>query len=408
MKKILFVASSGYPNPNIGGPNKVIYEILKNLDYSKYKPSFFSYDLKTDYSTKNDLYFDQSKKVSLRRKMGHILYNHFTPYKIVTSSDLYLKYHFNKRDQHFIKHKDYFESFDIIHLHDSWISHFFSTINNPFKILTIHSKGSRASEFAETNFYGNLFVDSFEKFKNQEIIGFKSVDAITFPSKASRDMFLQDLNISGNENQIVRVIYNGIDFQYIANVKKTDIFEKYDINDKIFDLKLLNVAAHISPKNLDLIIMAVNELKRIHSKKVLFINVGVGYLMEYLKSLVNRLELFNNVKLLGEISNEDVIMLMKSCDILIMPSEKVVFDMVILEALAAGITVIASNQGGNKEIIINNQNGYLIDELEPKIIVLKIISADRQKIKEKAISTAKRFDSKIMVRNYEALYDELL
>lgn len=407
MKKILFVASSGYPNPNVGGSNKIIYEILKNIDYSKWKPSFFSYDLKSNYSTTKDLDIDQSKKVSLKRRIGNTLYNNFIPYKIVTSSDFYLKYHFNKREKYFIKHKEFFESFDIIHLHDSNISHYFNEINKPFKVLTIHSKGTRASESAETNFYGNLFVESFVKFKNQEKIGFQTVDAITFPSISSREMFLQDLNITSNDNQIVRIINNGIDCEYITNVEKTNIFERYEIIDKMFELKLLNVAAHINPKNLDLIIKTVNELKRSHGKNVLFINIGVGYLTGYLKSLVNKLDLVNDVKFLGAISNKDVIKLMKSCDILIMPSEKVVFDMVILEALATGITIIASNQGGNREVIINNQNGYLIDDLNPETIALKILSADKQKIKENAISTSKRFDSKIMIRKYEALYDEL-
>ena len=55
MKKILFTSLTGYPNPNTGGPNKIIFEILKKLDYARYSPSFFSYDAKIEYKSPEDL-----------------------------------------------------------------------------------------------------------------------------------------------------------------------------------------------------------------------------------------------------------------------------------------------------------------------------------------------------------------
>jgi glycosyltransferase involved in cell wall biosynthesis len=102
------------------------------------------------------------------------------------------------------------------------------------------------------------------------------------------------------------------------------------------------------------------------------------------------------------IPNDDVISLMKSCDFFVMPSEKVVFDMVILEALASGITVIASNHGGNKEIIKNSINGYLIDTINPEMFAKKIITS------KKIFQPKGVISSKSMYNDYNSIYQNIL
>ena len=86
------------------------------------------------------------------------------------------------------------------------------------------------------------------------------------------------------------------------------------------------------------------------------------------------------VKFLGQIPNVDVIRLMKVCDYFIMPSTNVVFDLVILEALAAGITILASSEGGNKEIIIDGKNGYLIANKSEMDVINIILNKKRSQL----------------------------
>jgi glycosyltransferase involved in cell wall biosynthesis len=371
--KILFVSNSGYPSPNVGGSNKIIYEVLRHLDYSRYKTSFFSYDLKADYALSDELNIDQRVRVSLKRRTGKKMYESFFPYRKITSSILYLKYYFRKRDKYFFKHQKYFESFNVIHAHDSLPGYFFKGLVKPKKILTIHSKGSVVSEMKEnlpkTQFYKKLLDD----FEGKEKLAFDNADVVTFPSKVARDMFLSDLRIGSEALEKTTIIHNGIDINYVDQIESRDIFYRYNIDEGIYDLILLNVAAHIKPKNIDLILAAVKMLKVDYGRKVLFINAGIGYLTEQLKSITKDLDLNENVKLLGPIPNEDIIRFMKKCDIFIMPSERVVYDIVILEALACGIPVIASNEEGNKEIINNEVNGLLLEYLTPSEIVNKVL-----------------------------------
>ena len=110
-----------------------------------------------------------------------------------------------------------------------------------------------------------------------------------------------------------------------------NILEKYAINKNGFDFTMLNVAQHVEPKNIDLIIKPVKVLRDKYSKKVQLINVGNGYLTEYLTNLVKENNLEKQVKFLGIIPNEDVIRLMKCLDIFIQTSNKVIFDLVVLK-----------------------------------------------------------------------------
>lgn len=360
MIKILFVAYSGYPNPNIGGSNKIIYEILKRLDYSKFSPSFFSYDALIEYKSSEDLVTDQKGKTFLKRQTGKKLYEKLSFYRYITSSPLYLKIYFNKRDKFFKKHKTYFKKFDIIHIHNSLAAYYFKTINNPKKILTIHSKGAVVSEMNE-QLQSSAFEKILKEFKERERIAFKNMNMITFPSHAAKKMYLKDLNLTEKGN--TKIIYNGVDIEHIKNIQPDQIFNKYKIINKNYEGIILNIANHVKAKNIDTLIKAVKILKEDHYKSFLLINAGVGYLTDELKALAMNLKINQQIKFLGQIPNDDVIRLMKVCDYLIMPSTRVVFDMVILEALAAGITVIASDEGGNREIIRDDENGYLIENM---------------------------------------------
>jgi glycosyltransferase involved in cell wall biosynthesis len=161
---------------------------------------------------------------------------------------------------------------------------------------------------------------------------------------------------------------------YINNILPEQILNKYGIVKIKYDGLILNVGSHIKVRNIDILIQTIKYLKDIYNKNYLLINAGTGYLTSQLQKLVEELKVNSQVKFLGQIPNKDVIRLMKACDLFIMPSERVIFDMVILEALSSGIKVIASADGGNKEIIKDGENGYLIDNISPQSIANIVIS----------------------------------
>lgn len=403
-KKILFITLTGYPNPNIGGANKIVFEILKHLDYSKFQPSFFSYDLMANYNTQSDLEINQIKKTKLRKRIGKRLYNIAAPYRLLTSSSFYLKNYYNRIDRYFKDHIDYFETFDVIHIHSNLAANYFSLLSKQKKIFTIHSKGSLVSEILENTKNSKFGQNFIKEFKNRETIGYECADVITFPSEAAMKLFEKDTNTRSTLRKLTKIIYNGVDIKYINTISSEGIFEKYRIQRKDYDIILLNVAAHVKQKNIQLILKAVKILIEKFKGRVLFINSGAGYLTKELEKLVLKLNIRSNVNFLGQIPNTDVLKLMKVCDIFLMPSERVVFDIVLLEAFACNIKILVSKEGGNLEVIQNNINGKFLERLDEFEITDKIIELSKTKRLQKENINIEQYDVSKMVLHYEELY----
>lgn len=107
-----------------------------------------------------------------------------------------------------------------------------------------------------------------------------------------------------------------------------------------------------------------------------------------------------NVEIKSWVSQEELIKLYANCKGFITTSQDEDFGMNIVEAMASGKPVIAPNEGGYKETIINNKTGILIDNIdEDKIIkAIKKIEKDLQQYKNICIKQAQKFDTKIFIK----------
>tara|TARA_B100000795_G_scaffold194471_1_gene148716 strand:- start:31486 stop:32622 length:1137 start_codon:yes stop_codon:yes gene_type:complete len=100
-------------------------------------------------------------------------------------------------------------------------------------------------------------------------------------------------------------------------------------------------------------------------------------------------------------------------DLFLLPSEKESFGLAALEAMAIGVPIISSNTGGLPEVNIDGESGYLsnvgnITEMAANAI--KILKDDDtlHTFKTNAKKSSKRFDTKRVVPQYEALYARAL
>jgi len=101
-------------------------------------------------------------------------------------------------------------------------------------------------------------------------------------------------------------------------------------------------------------------------------------------------------------------------DVFVLPSLTEGTPMALLEAMSAGIPVIATNVGGVPKIVENGVNGFLIDPgdfqaLSEKIIILKENPVVRNKVVSEGINTTqKRFNVNEWCRKVESQYELLL
>lgn len=399
MKKILLNAYTEFPSPHQGGPNKVIYEIIKTLDRTKFSAHYLSKHLydRAEYTDN----FENSAREKLSFKKKSVL-NHLSDsdlFKKIVANPFYLKYHFNKTNKYFNRCDLSKTGYDVLHSHDVKSFYFLHAKLKWKKILTIHTKGPLIDDL--TDYFGTpeSLKKIYKRFQEIEQKALNEADIITFPSHASMELF----NKKNLNKEKCRVVYNGIDAKDVEKIKSSISFEKI-FNSKITEpFKLINVADHIEPKNIEMLLYTVQKINSLTGKTVQFINIGAGPLTGKLISLVNELRIDNFVKFIGKIPHQDVITLLKEADYMLHPSERVIFDYIILEALACGTTIIANSNGGNKEIITHNINGYLIDDINSEKLFQQVINSS--KIKNTILKeSVEKFSNEQMVNGYQQLY----
>jgi len=194
-------------------------------------------------------------------------------------------------------------------------------------------------------------------------------------------------NILQNKN--IYQIYHSINFKIFYNPRDFKKEKK---------IKILFVGRMVYEKGLDTVVDLIN---RSDPQKYEFTFVGDGKYRKKIEYIFER----ENVKYLGWITDKNKMsQIYKEHHILLNPSIKIrgweeLFGIVNIEAMAAGMIVIASEHIGPKEIIENNKNGFLIKEKDvDKIIeIINHLYENRDKmnhISENASEFAKRFDIK--------------
>lgn len=124
--------------------------------------------------------------------------------------------------------------------------------------------------------------------------------------------------------------------------------------------------------------IAIRSFKRLvnENKNLKLIIAGNGEYLDEAKSLVNQLDIKPNVIFTGFIPNQDASKYYNAADIFIFPTLRLEsFGIVIIEAMACGRPIIASNIGGIPDVIDDSINGLLIppgniDELTKKTLFL--------------------------------------
>lgn len=127
------------------------------------------------------------------------------------------------------------------------------------------------------------------------------------------------------------------------------------------------------------LIQAITLLKKDFENIKLSI-VGRGELIKYYKKMASDLRIEKNVRFFNMIDDADLVDYYNYCDVCVLPSidQSEAFGLVLLEAMACGKPVIASNLPGVRSVFKNNEQGLLAKPNDVKDLAdkLKIILSD--------------------------------
>jgi glycosyltransferase involved in cell wall biosynthesis len=204
----------------------------------------------------------------------------------------------------------------------------------------------------------------------------RNSDACTANSMATARIARQ---VCGNEN--INVLPMGVDTEYFSKTHDVaSLKRKFKIEGPV----ILFVGRLIDWKGTAYLIKAMPEtLQRFPTAKALII--GSGPQKDELVGLAETLALQEHVIFIDEVPQEELVAFYSMADIFVLPSivnengETEGLGVVLLEAMACGLPVIASNVGGIPDIIKDGETGLLVRQKDARSLsdqIIRLLSDD--------------------------------
>ena len=173
----------------------------------------------------------------------------------------------------------------------------------------------------------------------------------------------------------------------------------------------IGVVARLSEeKGLPLLLTAMPSVLKSLPNAMLFI-AGDGNMRSSLETLTAQLGIFSRVYFLGHVS--DVPGFLAKLDLYVQPSRSESLGVAVMEALAAGLPVIATRVGGIPEIVTDGANGRLVPPNDVGALAEAILALERNVEERRALGHAgremmsQRFGVGEFLREMDCLYTEL-
>jgi glycosyltransferase involved in cell wall biosynthesis len=169
----------------------------------------------------------------------------------------------------------------------------------------------------------------------------RAADAVIAVSECSKRDAVRIYNLPADK---IRVIYEGVDprFKPISDRESLiAVRQKYDLPERF----MLHVGTIEPRKNLPLLFEALHP-----SGFTLVVAGKTGWLTEPIFARVKQLDIEDRVRFTGYVPDEDLPALLSAATLLVMPSKYEGFGLPVLEAMACGTPVIASNTSSLPEV----------------------------------------------------------
>lgn len=313
------------------------------------------------------------------------------PYRVVHYSRPSSKRFLTRQVLVRLLYEHYKRPFDVLHCHSAYphgyVGATFSRLTGVPVVITPHGP---------TDIMRKERIRSHPKLEQRLREGLQDAAGIT---AISRNIFEEIVSVGGFAEEKVHIIPNGVNLSDFRSVEPFVSETPY----------ILAMGRMVPQKGFDELLLAFAGIADEVPDLQLFM-AGEGiHRLDY-EQLSRRLGLEGRVRFVGLVQGSQKIALLKGASFFVCPSRFEPFGIVVLEALAAGLPVVANRVGGIPDIIDHKVQGLLVDpdsneELGRAIVDLHRSPRAREEMGSNALQRAQQFDWMSITKRYLEVYE---
>lgn len=391
--------------PFIGGVPISIERLAKGLRRIGHQVTIFAPDYEGHMDNKQDLVEkDIVRYKSLKRTIGDGMI-------IGNCLDPIIEKEFRKGD------------FDVIHVHHPFLIGYTAIyLGHKYKVPVVYTYHTRYEEYLHhiksysrlVNKYEgenhrllktaeekliHLGKDKFVPFHNRVFMN--HCDRVIVPTNNMKEI-LASQQIKSKMN----ILPTGLDEEAYRNndEESNKIREQYIGNKKYL---LCSVARLEKEKNIEFIIKGISELKKRLGSTFRLLLIGDGTEREKLEEMVWELDLEDEISFLGMLQQDEITNYYRACNAFVFASKSETQGIVLLEAMAASLPVVAIKASGVEDVVCNGENGFMteesVNEWAEKINLILTNQQLGERLRCRASITARDY-SMVQIANQAAAY----
>lgn len=305
--------------------------------------------------------------------------------------------------------------FDIIHSHLPHTGDIFFQLVNKNRVptvVTVHStitshKNSTllsSSRFSDLEWSEKFSLLSFPIIRLLHRNYVKRIARFIAVSNITKELIIKHLNV---EAEKISVVYNGVDTGLFHSTTPEELEKKFSRPTVVY------IGRIMAKKGLHVLIKAMSDVIRcIPQTKFLF--VGGGNISAFQRIIEERGIPRKNYSFIGHVSYFECPKILREATVFVNPSFFENCSLSILEAMSCNTAVVASQVGGNPEIIESGKNGILVPPSNNTLLAKSIISllGDENYNKKLGVearrTVEKNFSSKRTAEETYEIYKEIV
>jgi len=203
----------------------------------------------------------------------------------------------------------------------------------------------------------------------------------------------------GVSREKIKVVYNAVPDDTDISVETSAPFLQHDHIGK----KIVSVGRLVPWKGFDDLIRVAGRFQNVH-----LTIIGEGPDRKKLQYVIQEEHVQDRVILSGSLTRSEVFSRLKQSDLFVLNSTYEGLPHIVLEAMAAGLPVIATDTGGTGELVRDGYNGLLVPPLSPRSLehaIRKVLDADdlKKRFIQNGYSTLQKFNWKTLVEATEEI-----